>query len=104
MTRIVTTAYRYKRPLMKRKAAVAKKPEPAAAVVRKAKPCNDNRHEPEQHLPTGGKKPAIVTARKPGKRYADVPDMTPQEHQRRVDAAAALWRELVRRATGKERP
>ena len=31
-------------------------------------------------------------------------DMTPEEHQRRADAAAALWREIVRRATGKERP
>jgi hypothetical protein len=73
--------------------------------VRKAKPCNDNRSDPDpEHLPTGGKKPAIVTARKPRKRYADVPDLTPEEHQRRVDAAAALWRGLVRRATGKERP
>jgi hypothetical protein len=26
------------------------------------------------------------------------------QHQRRGDAADALWRELVRRATGKERP
>jgi hypothetical protein len=28
--------------------------------------------------------------------------MTPEEHRRRGDAAEALWRELVRRATGKE--
>jgi hypothetical protein len=73
--------------------------------VRKAKPCNDNRADPEpEHLPNAGKKPAIVTARRPGKRFADVPDMTPEEHQRRVDAAAALWRELVRRAARKGRP
>jgi hypothetical protein len=120
MTRIVTTHYRYKPPPRKRKAvplagptvvtpkrkpAVAKKLEPTSAVVRKAKPCNDNRPEPEpEHLPDAGKKPAIVTARKPGKRYADVPDMTPEEHQRRSDAAAALWRELVRRATSKDPP
>jgi hypothetical protein len=29
-----------------------------------------------------------------------VPDMTPEEHRRRGDAAAALFKELVRRATG----
>jgi len=32
------------------------------------------------------------------------PDMTPEELQRRGDAADALWRELVRRATAKDRP
>jgi hypothetical protein len=26
-----------------------------------------------------------------------VPDMTPEEHQRRGDAADAIWRELIRR-------
>jgi hypothetical protein len=48
---------------------------------------------------------AIVTirARKQAK-HADVPDLTEEEIQRRSDAADALWRELVRRATGKEKP
>jgi hypothetical protein len=32
------------------------------------------------------------------------PDMTPEEFQRRADAADALWVELVRLATGKDRP
>ncbi len=41
--------------------------------------------------------PAIVTARKPGKRFADVPDLSAEELKRRGDAADALWRELVRR-------
>jgi hypothetical protein len=36
---------------------------------------------------------AIVTARRPGKRYVEVPE---EEHQRRGDAAEALFRELVR--------
>jgi hypothetical protein len=27
-----------------------------------------------------------------------VPDLTPEEHKRRGEAADALWRELVRRA------
>jgi hypothetical protein len=31
-------------------------------------------------------------------RFSDVPDMTPEEHERRGDAAVALFRELVRRA------
>ena len=31
----------------------------------------------------------------------DVPDMTPEELQRRGDDAEALWRELVRRATAR---
>jgi hypothetical protein len=118
MTRIVTTNYRYKPPPRKRKTAplaapvivtpkqtptVAVKADPASAVVRKAKPCNDNRPDPAP-LPIDGKKSAIVTARKPGKRFGDVPDLPPEEHQRRGDAADALWRELVRRATGKDRP
>jgi hypothetical protein len=90
---------------LKRKRALlpteAETSKPAAAVVPKTKPCNDNRPEPALR-PT--EQPAIVIARKPGKRYADVPDMTPEEHRRRGDAASALWRELVRRATGKARP
>ena len=47
-------------------------------------------------------KPAIVTIRRPGKRFADVLDMTPEEHQRRGEAADALFRELVRRAAGND--
>ena len=39
--------------------------------------------------------PAIVTAK------SALPDMTPEEHKRRGDAADALFRELVRQSTGK---
>ena len=48
------------------------------------------------------RKPVIVTARKPraGRGFADVPDMTPEEHKRRGDAAVALFREAVRRDSG----
>jgi hypothetical protein len=61
MTRVVTTHYRYKPPPRKRKAAPlagpavvtpkrtstdTKKLEPAAAIMRKVKPCNDNRAAP----------------------------------------------------------
>ena len=34
--------------------------------------------------------------------FGDAPDMTPEEHRQRGDAADALWRELVRRAVGDE--
>ena len=61
MTRVVTTHYRYKPPPRKRKAAPlagpavvtpkrtptdTKKLEPAGAIMRKVKPCNDNRAAP----------------------------------------------------------
>jgi hypothetical protein len=43
-------------------------------------------------------RPVIVTAKNPRRgRFGDVPDMTPEEHERRGDAAVALFRELVRR-------
>jgi hypothetical protein len=118
MPRIVTSSYRYKPPprrqktaplagpavvTPKRKHADTKKLEPAPAVAPKTKPGNDNHLDPAP-LPTDGKKSAIVTvARKPG-RFGDAPDLTPEEHQRRGDTAEALWRELVRRSTGKDRP
>jgi hypothetical protein len=48
--------------------------------------------------------PAIVIIRNRKRAaLADVPDLREEEIQRRGDAADALWRELVRRATGKER-
>jgi hypothetical protein len=51
------------------------------------------------------RKSAIVTIRSRKRAaLADVPDLTEEELQRRDDAADALWRELARRATGKERP
>jgi hypothetical protein len=112
MTRIITTYYRYKPPPRRKQAVALEVPEvvqaadPAKArtLVRPApkqpSPANaDGPTEPAPR-PAARAKPAIVTARRPGKRYVDVPDMTPEEHRRRGDAARALWRELVRRATG----
>jgi hypothetical protein len=122
MPRIVATHYRYKRPPWKRKAVAIEAPaivaakssrrqvraaevlnahvlgksgaaQPstprAAARVIAPPPANDDR------------KTATVTARKARGRLGDAPDLTPEEHQRRGDAADALWRELVRRATAK---
>jgi hypothetical protein len=36
------------------------------------------------------------------RKLGDTPDLTPEEVQRRGDAADALFREIVRRATSKE--
>jgi hypothetical protein len=65
----------------------------AASTEVPPQPANDGRKPPAE----------IVTARRPGARRVDVPDLTPEEYQRRGEAADALWRELVRRATGKDR-
>jgi hypothetical protein len=83
--RIVTTHYRYKPPPKKRKAvplagpaivtprrkqpAVAKKPEPASAVVRKARPCNDNRPDTV---------PPAAIVRKPSRAMHKVPEDNPK--------------------------
>jgi hypothetical protein len=46
-------------------------------------------------------RPVIVTAKDPRRgRFGDVPDMMPEEHERRGDAAVALFRELTRRVRG----
>jgi hypothetical protein len=65
-------------------------PSTPREAARVAPPANDDR------------KSAIVTVRRRG-RFGDAPDMTPEEYQRRGEAADALWRELVRRATAKDR-
>jgi hypothetical protein len=56
-----------------------------------------------EHLPTAGKKPAIVTARRPGKRFADVPDMTEDEHRAAGDRADAMMQEFKRQIAEKLR-
>jgi hypothetical protein len=83
--RIVSHAYRPKRPPRKRKAAPGR-----PAIVRNAKCGSETRPEAEL-LPNAGKKPTIVTTRRRGSGMPDVPDMTTEEFQRRVDAADALW-------------
>jgi hypothetical protein len=45
---------------------------------------------------------AIVTAKRPRSRFGDAPDLTPEEHSRRGEAAAELWREMMRRAASKD--
>jgi len=89
---IVRTHYRYKRPPRKRKAVALDVP----AIVVKDKP----RPAAEPAQPT----PAIVTAKNPRRgRFGDVPDMTPEEHKRRGDAADALFREMKRQIAASKR-
>ncbi len=104
---VVRTTYRYKRPPRKRKAvalevpAIVRAADPAKASKRT--PLRDQRSgEPTPDLATTApanddRKSAIVTARRPGRRaVADVPDMTPEEHKRRGDAADELFRRFKR--------
>jgi hypothetical protein len=50
------------------------------------------------------RKSAIVTAKNPRRgRFGDVPDMTPEEHKRRGDAADALFREMKRQIAASKR-
>ena len=101
MARIVTTQT-HKRPprrqpsaaalvpaivTIRSKRRVTKEEAPEATAAKAAAPPSDDRES------------AIVTARRPGARLRNVPDLSPEEHQRRGDAADALFREIVRRAT-----
>ena len=137
---IVTYDYRRK-PARKRKQSPAipmrivgaKKPGPAAPVLKEAvtererpaqpatitgprivtvkKPRSRHAVGPEQIVavrdaaptdpPPLERKSAIVTApRKISTRFGPVQDIAAEEHRRRGDAAEALFREIVRRATG----
>jgi hypothetical protein len=46
---------------------------------------------------------AIVTAHRPGKRYAHVPEVTKEEHRRVGDLADALFQEMKRQIAEKLR-
>jgi len=100
---IVRSTYRYKRPPRKRKTVALDVP----AIV---KPTPTKRHGPVIRLGTKGaeavndngdqpRAAAIVTAKNPRRSrlgFSEVPDMTPEEHKRRGDAADALFREMKR--------
>jgi hypothetical protein len=83
----------------KRKPAEIDHPPPA-----KSTPVNDDR-KPAAVLPSGGKhkQSVIVTARRPGKRYADVPEVSEEEHRRVGDLADAMMREFKRAIAEKVR-
>ena len=63
-------------------------------------------HKPNVDVPpppaNDDRKSAIVTAKRRPGRFGDVPDMTLEEHRWRGDVADALFREMVRRAAGKD--
>jgi hypothetical protein len=113
-TRIVTSTYRYKRPPRKRKPVAPAVPA-VVTIPRKrgrkvAAPAAETTspHDGEKLEATtpanDDRKSSIVTVRRRGSRFADVPDMTPEEHRRVGDLADALWRDMVRRITGKDQP
>jgi hypothetical protein len=105
---IVRSDYRPKRaPRKKRKqpplaqaivtpAPMKKGPPRHVTRLGQAEAIESQKQEPAPH-------PVIVTPRrKPGTSiFGDAPDMTPEEHRRRGDAAEALFREIVRRAKRK---
>ena len=123
---IVTTSYRYKRPPRKRKAVALEAPaivtaksshrltgtKEAGPRLRSRPPSRqrgsalNQAHRARQHefAPPANddRKTAIVTVRRRGKRFFDAPDLTPEELQRRGEAASAMWSRLVGRATAKD--
>ena len=104
MTRIVTTHYRYKQPPRKRKAVALD--VPAVVKAAKVQRFHDVTSAPQPEPAAEARESAIVTIR--SRKHAMLAhlleDLTPEEHRRRGDAADALFREIVRRATGKDRP
>ena len=94
---IVTYTHRYKRTPRKKPKALRSTCPPSSCRAGNPKP-------PAKPASVAAeRKSAIVTVTSPRRsRFGDVPDMTPEEHRRRGDAAAALFRELVRRATPQE--
>ncbi len=92
MTRIVTSHYRYKRPPRKKPVVYE---GPAVVTIRRKRAILS---KPEASAGDDRKSAIITIERKPG----DAPDLTPEEVQRRGDAADALWREIKRRIAEKD--
>ena len=101
---IVHTDYRPKRarkrkqsPPIPQRIVSAKQPKPTGPVIDKSVAI-PRRPAAQPAAITG---PRIVTApRKHSSRFGPVQDIDAAEHQRRGDAAVALFRELVRRVRG----
>jgi hypothetical protein len=100
MARIVTYAHRYKRPPRRKKAVALEGPK----IIRRrasevAPPANPTPVTPANEA----SKSAIVTSRRRS-RFGDASDLTPEELQRRRDAADAMFqdfkRQLARRRQG----
>ena len=113
MTHIVRAAYRYKRPPRRKKPVALEVPavinaaskrkrasaEAKAALAASLKQAPGEAERKPAGAPPRAAKAAIVTIRRQAARIIPpglLPE-TPEEHQRRGDAADAMWRELVRR-------
>jgi hypothetical protein len=124
MTNIVRSTYRYKRPPKRKKAVplevpVVRAADPAKIRKRaKAAPSESTLATPAvistgrkrtassatppaspapEPAPNDDRKPsAIVTARKPGKRTVEVPEVSEEEHRRVGDLADAMMAEFKR--------
>jgi hypothetical protein len=97
---VVTYVHRPKRPPHKKAQAAA---IPGPAIVSAA---SERTHRQVADVMVSAEPATFVTAKNPHRRgrLGDAPDITPEEHQRRGDAADALFRELVHQATGKRPP
>ncbi|MBV9784899.1 MAG: hypothetical protein JO264_13900 [Acidisphaera sp.] len=91
---IVTSTHRYKRPPRRRD----KQPEPIAAIVTAATPKRRAATTTATAAPSIAGPVIVEPKRARTTRFGPVPEMTAEDHRRRGDAAAALFRELVRRA------
>ena len=93
---IVTHVHRPKRPPRKKAQATA---ITGPVIVTAA---SERTHRQVADVVVSDDPVTIVAAKNSHRRgrLGDVPDMTPEEHMRRGDAADALFRELVRQATG----
>ena len=106
---IVTSTYRYKPPPKRKGRKLAEITGPAIVTSvdpkklrrpptrKKAAPQPANDDGQPELRPPAGKQSAIITARKPRASRSDVPEMTPEEHKRRGDAADAMFQEMKRR-------
>jgi hypothetical protein len=118
VTRFVHSHYRYKPPPRRKKAVPLEVPavvtidrktrrrmtDKAKAAPVESAPANDDRKlaavpaKPPESAPAPvvARPSAIVTARNPGKRYAEVPEVSEERHQRRGDLADAMMQEFKR--------
>jgi hypothetical protein len=118
MARIVTYAYRYKRPSRRKKGLPLEVPTMVRAADPEARkrvmtvrqsdgapaerPVADER-KPVETSTQRASKSAIVTARNPAKQYAFVPDLTEEELQWRRDTADAMMQAFKRQIAAKLR-
>jgi hypothetical protein len=99
-----TSTYRYKRPPRRKKKAVALAVPAIVSIPRKqGRKVGVPTVETAAKIEPEAMKSSIVTVRRRGRRFADVPDVTPEEHRLVGDLADALWRDMARRITDKGR-